>query len=99
MSLNLELKNLETRILWILSTGHLTEAERMGQFDESSSPIIQGITDYFISFYVNPDVEAIKEKGLSPHMEAVFLEANRLGIVEIRFDADGEIIEGLPLFP
>lgn len=98
MALNLELKNLETRTLWILSTAHITQAERDGDFGENASPIVQGKNDYSINVYANPDRALIEEADYSPHLKAILLEANRLGIVEIRFDCDGELIEGLPEF-
>jgi hypothetical protein len=92
-TLPLELKDLETRTLWILSASHINTAEFEGDFGEFEKPIFQGRNEYAINLYVSPDLNHIQDGDYAPHIKAIMLEANRLGITELRFDRDGEVLE------
>lgn len=91
-SLPLDLKDLETRTLWILSASHINTAEFEGDFGEYEEPIVQGRNEYAINLYVNPYVNYIQDANYAPHIKAIMLEANRLGITELRFDRDGDVL-------
>lgn len=92
-SLPLDLKDLEIRTIWIMSARHIKAAELKRDFGEYAEPIVQSRNWYRINLLVNPDVTCIQDTNYAPHIKTIMLEANRLGVTEVRFDKVAEVLE------
>lgn len=104
-AISLSKETLEIRQVPVLSTAHCpSEAIAQGSLFKDrpmDSWRLYHQSPFGAGYYFGDDTEIIEQELgpiVGPEMTQLFLALAALGFVEVRFDSDGQTIEGLPVF-